>query len=221
MLGALHVYDDLEPHPAGLNMAIDEALLASAAVPILRYYRWRRLSLSFGYFGRYAEVAPESDRRDLVRRWTGGGIVPHGEGVDLTYSIVVPRGHSFFQRSSVEIYAAVHDAICRALQANGMEAFLANNAAPKISEACFANAVRADVISEGQKIAGAAHRRTRAGLLHQGSIQRNDLPERFGEDFAGILCPQFERTTLSPGLRERAAEIAEKKYGTHEWLTRW
>ena len=219
MIDGLQVLDDFEPKRASLNMAVDEALLLDCAAPVLRFYRWQQPSISFGYFGRYAEVASESDGRDLVRRWTGGGIVPHGS--DLTYSIVVPCGHSFFQKSSVEIYAAVHDAICRALQANGLDAFLANDAAPKVSEACFANAVRADVISGGQKIAGAAHRRTRAGLLQQGSIQRNDLPERFREHFAGNLCPQFERMILSPELSERAAQIAQKKYGTNEWLTRW
>ena len=219
MLEGLQLFDDREERSAALNMAVDEALLADCAAPVLRFYRWERPSISFGYFGRYAEVAAESERRDLVRRWTGGGIVPHG--ADLTYSVVVPRGHSFFQRSSLEIYGAVHDAICRALQANGMEASLANGAAPKVSEVCFANAVRADVISGGQKIAGAAHRRTRTGLLHQGSIQRNNLPDRFREDFASILWPQFERMTLSSKSSERAAEIAEKKYGTNEWLIRW
>ncbi|MFN2621441.1 MAG: biotin/lipoate A/B protein ligase family protein [Chthoniobacterales bacterium] len=219
MLERLQLFDDRDERSAALNMAVDEALLAACAAPVLRFYRWRRPSISFGYFGRYAEVAAESERRDIVRRWTGGGIVPHG--ADFTYSLVVPRDHPFYQRSSLEIYAAIHEAICRALQANGMEAFLANGAAPKISEECFANAVRADVMSDGQKIAGAAHRRTRAGLLHQGSIQRNDLPDQFREDFAGMLCPQFERMTFSSKLSEQAAEIAQKKYGTNEWLTRW
>jgi lipoate-protein ligase A len=219
MLDGLQLFEDRGERSAAQNMAVDEALLADCAAPVLRFYRWQRPSISFGYFGRYAEVAAESDGREMVRRWTGGGIVPHGE--DLTYSLVVPRGHFFFERSSVEIYAAVHDAICRALQANGMEALLANGGGPKVSEVCFANAVRADVMSGGQKIAGAAQRRTRAGLLHQGSIQRNDLPERFREDLAGILCPQFDRMTLSSKLSEQAAEIAAKKYGTNEWLTRW
>ena len=219
MLKRLQLFDDREERSAAPNMAVDEALLADCAAPVLRFYRWKRPSISFGYFGRYAEVVGQSDRRDIVRRWTGGGIVPHG--ADLTYSLIIPRSDSFFQRSSIEIYAAVHDAICRALQKNGVEAFLANGAAPKVSESCFANPVRADVISGGQKIAGAAHRRTRAGLLHQGSIQRNNLPDRFREDFARILCPQFEPMTLSLKLSDRAAEIAEKKYGTNEWLTRW
>src|SRR4051812_19857725 len=169
MLGDLHVYDDLEPHGVALNMAIDEALLARSTTAILRFYRWRRPSISFGYFGRYAQAAEELGDREIVRRWTGGGIVPHGS--DLTYSIIIPGSDAVFPRSSPEIYRLVHEAIRSALQANGRAAELVADPAPKISDACFANAVLADVMSAGRKIAGAAHRRTRAGLLHQGSIQ--------------------------------------------------
>jgi lipoate-protein ligase A len=218
MFDALHVFDDREPQSAALNMAVDEALLAEAAVPVLRFYRWRQPSLSFGYFGHYAQVADQSQDREIVRRWTGGGIVPHGD--DLTYSVIIPASHPFFARSSPEIYAALHDAIRRALHANGVDAFLANSVVPKVSESCFANAVRADVMSGGQKIAGAAHRRSRAGLLHQGSIQQRDLPERFRRDFAQVLCEQYETRTLSPELMERATGIAAVKYGTNAWLTR-
>ena len=218
MLDALHLYDDLDPRAAALNMAVDEALLERAATPLLRFYRWRRSSISFGYFGQYAEVAAQSSHREIVRRWTGGGIVPHGE--DLTYSVIIPATDSFFSHSSLEIYAKLHEAIRLGLEANGIEATLAGSASPKVSEACFANAVRADVLSEGQKIAGAAHRRTRAGLLHQGSIQRRDLPDRFRDDFARILCERFERKSLSSEILERATRIAEAKYGTAEWLER-
>jgi lipoyl(octanoyl) transferase len=220
MLDSLYVFfDEVDPKSAALNMAVDEALFVTATAPILRFYQWRRPSISFGYFGRYTEVAAEAGDREIVRRWTGGGTVPHGE--DLTYSVVIPSSHPFFQKSSVEIYQAVHDAICRALEANGVEAVLAKDAAPKISENCFANAVRADVLSSGRKIAGAAHRRSRAGLLHQGSIQRSDLPAQFRDDLAEILCPQRERMLLPPEIRERAADIAATKYATSEWLMRW
>src|SRR2546423_5489426 len=218
MLGALHVYDDFDPKSAVLNMAIDEALLADAPVPILRFYRWQRASISFGYFGRYADVAPQSDGREIVRRWTGGGIVPHGE--DLTYSIIIPASDAFFQRSSPEIYRAVHEAIRAALEANGIAARLLGKAEPKISDACFANAVRADVMSAGRKIAGAAHRRTRSGLLHQGSIQYSHLPDRLRTDLARTLCERFEIRSLLPETVNRAAEIAATKYGTTEWLKR-
>jgi lipoate-protein ligase A len=218
MLDELHVYDELESGSAAFNMAADEALLESAATPLLRFYRWRRPSLSFGYFGDYDEVAAQSSHREIVRRWTGGGIVPHGD--DLTYSVIIPATDPFFVHSSLEIYGKLHESIRLALQANDIEASLAGSAAPKISEACFANAVRADVLSNGRKIAGAAHRRTRRGLLHQGSIQCRDLPSRFRDDLARILCHRFARKTLSPELHARATAIAAAKYGTTEWLKR-
>ncbi|HEX7518000.1 MAG TPA: hypothetical protein VF345_12045 [Chthoniobacterales bacterium] len=218
MLDELHVYDDSEPRTAALNMALDEALLESATSPTLRFYRWQGPALSFGYFGSYAGVADQRGDRDIVRRWTGGGVVPHGD--DLTYSVIIPASHPFFSRSSLAIYSDLHDAIRGALKANGIDATLANSVSPKVSENCFANAVRADVISEGQKIAGAAHRRSRAGLLHQGSIQNAKLPHRFINDFARTLCDRFERRALSQKLIDRASTIAQTKYGTIEWLMR-
>ena len=219
MLGALHVFHDLEPKSAALNMAVDEALLAEASVPILRFYRWRQPSISFGYFGRYAEVAGESGRCDIVRRWTGGGIVPHGD--DLTYSMIIPSSDPLFLRSSPEIYRAVHEAIRTALNASGIAANLVTKPGPKISEACFANAVRADVVTAGRKIAGAAHRRSRAGLLHQGSIQQKDLPERFRNDLARTLCQNYEEKNLPAETIKRGQQISETKYGTTGWLQRW
>ncbi|MEY2489660.1 MAG: lipoyl(octanoyl) transferase [Verrucomicrobiota bacterium] len=217
-LQELHVYDDSEPRSAALNMAVDEALLQIAAFPTLRFYRWRGPALSFGYFGSYADVADQRGDREIVRRWTGGGIVPHGD--DLTYSVIIPASHPFFARSSLAIYSGVHDAIREALQANGIDATLANSVSARISENCFANAVRADVISGGRKIAGAAHRRSRAGLLHQGSIQNAKLPHCFSDDFARTLCDRVEHRTLSRELIDRGTTIAQAKYETTGWLMR-
>ena len=76
-------------------MAIDEALLQAAEVPTSRFYRWDHLALSFGYFGKFTEVASSFQKRDLVRRWTGGGIDFHGD--DLTYSLVIPATEQRFQ----------------------------------------------------------------------------------------------------------------------------
>lgn len=218
ILDELHVHDDGKPRSAALNMAVDEALLETAASPTLRFYRWEGLALSFGYFGSYADVANQRGDREIVRRWTGGGVVPHGD--DLTYSVIIPASHPFFARSSLAIYSDLHDAIREALKANGIEATLAHSVSPRVSENCFANAMRADVISEGRKIAGAAHRRSRAGLLHQGSIQNAKLPHRFSNDFARALCDRFECKALSQNLIDRATTIAQAKYGTIEWLMR-
>jgi lipoate-protein ligase A len=213
----LRVCADLEPRSAALNMAVDEALLESAHVPAIRFYGWRQPALSFGYFGRFAEVATETER-DLVRRWTGGGVVFHGK--DLTYSVVIPADHVFFRQSSLKIYFDLHDALRRALRADGVEADLADLVTAKTSEHCFANAVRADVISQGRKIAGAAHRRSRHGLLHQGSIQHENLPPDFAAHFVSALSDRCQTLDLAPRILERAKEIAETRYGTRQWLER-
>jgi hypothetical protein len=57
-------------------------------------------------------------------------------------------------------------------------------------------------------------------LLHQGSIQRANLPDRFRNDLARAICDKFECKALSPEIIDRAAAIAEAKYGTMEWLMR-
>jgi lipoate-protein ligase A len=215
---ALEVYQDNIPRSAAMNMAIDEAILKTATVATLRSYRWDHPALSFGYFGSYADVADKRHERDVVRRWTGGGIVLHGD--DLTYSVIIPATNPFFSHSSFAIYSSLHEAIQAALKASGIEATLAGSVSPKVSENCFANSVRADVIEAGRKIAGAAHRRSRAGLLHQGSIQVPELPRRFIDDFARTVCERFEHQTLSLELLARATDIAQAKYGTAEWLMR-
>ncbi len=212
----LLVYDDQERADAATNMALDEALLDSSTEPALRFYGWARPSLSFGYFGKYAEV--ENDPRELVRRWTGGGSVPHGD--DLTYSLITPATEPAFREGPVAIYAALHSAIRDALRAEGFEAELAAAAAPKISDACFANPVRDDLMLDGRKIAGAAQRRTRAGFLQQGSIQLSGLSRAFRMRFAEALATTIETREISPAIRARAAELGTLKYGTAEWLRR-
>jgi len=98
IFAALHTYHEDAGHSAAMNMAIDEALLESAAVPSIRFYRWASPALSFGYFGRFGEVASYAHERDLFRRWTGGGTVYHGD--DLMYSFVIPFGDPAFGEPS-------------------------------------------------------------------------------------------------------------------------
>ncbi len=212
----LLVYDDPARSDGATNMALDEALLETSTEPALRFYGWARPALSFGYFGKFADVADDS--RELVRRWTGGGSVPHGD--DLTYSLVTPASQPAFQQGAVAIYAALHSAIRDALRAEKIDAELATAAAPKISDACFANPVRDDLLLDGRKIAGAAQRRTRAGFLQQGSIQVPRLAPGFRTRFAAALADTVEMREISPALRARAAELVTEKYGTAAWLRR-
>jgi lipoate-protein ligase A len=218
MFDELDVYEDCEQRNASLNMAIDEVLLERATKPALRFYGWKRPSLSFGYFGRYDDAEKKGGDRDLVRRWTGGGIVLHGN--DLTYSLVIPASCRSSALSPGAIYAAVHQAIRDVLVVEGKAALIATSARPKISEACFANTVVADVLLGENKVAGAAQRRTRAGLLQQGSIQVSQLSAAFAENLARALCPGNRVRTFAPELVRRAEEIEKAKYAMEQWLRR-
>jgi len=83
---------------------------------------------------------------------------------------------------------------------------------------CFTNPVRADVMMNGSKIAGAAQRRTRRGLLQQGSIQgfvmKTDLAQKFARALSAN-CSEFE---INEEVLQRARELARQKYGTESWL---
>ena len=213
-----------------MNMAIDEALLEFVTIPLIRFYRWQFPALSFGYFDRFANVASYQFERDLVRRWTGGGIVFHGK--DLTYSLVIPSRDTAFSESSTSIYERVHQALCDALSETGQPAVVAaaDDRVPGsaivatrtgISDAgysCFANPVRADVMIDGRKIAGAAQRRTRGGLLQQGSIQGVEFGNSLTEQFAQALSTNRCERKVDENILNRARELAEQRYGAESWL---
>ena len=216
------IHDNDSSRSAAMNMAIDEALLDTATSPTIRFYRWDHPALSFGYFGKFAAI--EAPGRDAVRRWTGGGIVYHGE--DLTYSMVIPANDPAFRRSTTSIYREIHQAICRALETAGVVAMVKNTAADKgpaneRGYACFENPVFADVMSDGRKIAGAAQRRTRRGLLQQGSIQIATLDNDFRMRLAHQLADGTALKILGPEILARGEELANQKYGNQAWLRKW
>ena len=225
---ALTVYHDNVPQSAAMNMAIDEALLETATAPTIRFYGWRSPSLSFGYFGKLSDVAIHAAARDLVRRWTGGGIVFHGE--DLTYSVVIPASDPAFDESSIAIYEKIHRALAHALNEMGKRAVVAGGVDPggvafskhaAVSASgynCFANPVRADVMMNGNKIAGAAQRRTRCGLLQQGSIQGFVLETDLAQKFAHALSANCSQCVFNEEVLRRARELEQQRYGTESWL---
>ena len=219
----LTIFHEESPNSAAMNMAIDEALLESASIPTIRFYRWRSPALSFGYFGKFSDVAIYAAERDLVRRWTGGGIVFHGD--DLTYSIVIPASYPVFDESSIAIYEKIHRVLANTLNGVGGRTEVVGSArctdrTPQrsVPTNCFANPVRADVMMHGRKIAGAAQRRTRQGLLQQGSIQGFTMKTDLAQNFAQALsanCSEFE---IKEEILRRAREVARQKYGAISWL---
>ena len=227
-------------------MALDESLWQIARVPCIRLYEWDHPAISFGYFGKYQDVRPYETEHELVRRCTGGGIVFHG--ADLTYALVVPTNALPKKMDPIAIYSFVHEAIIKTLAEDGFSATLAadEQCRASLSDAmlpspsrrdglqlpageatrghptnvCFASPVRADVLVDNRKVAGAAQRRSRQGLLQQGSIQSISLPAEFKTRFVKALCPKNVVRRLDDELVERATLLAQEKYASDSWLKR-
>lgn len=209
---------DETPHSAPLNMALDEVQLGDSREPLLRIYRWAVPAVSFGYFGKYAAVAAAWPGREVVRRMTGGGIVPHG--LDLTYSLVVPEGHAFAARSPRDVYRAVHEAIGCWLAGCGEKAALASPPSGAGTGACFESPAEFDLLARGRKVAGAALRRTRHGLLLQGSIQDIPALESLRPHFVSAFARRVTPLEITPTQFAAADSLAREKYATPAWTMR-
>jgi lipoate-protein ligase A len=198
-------------------MAVDEALLREIREPVLRVYEWNVPAVSLGYFQPWALAGD----RPFIRRYTGGGLVDHAH--DVTYTIVLPRAHPWMELSAPDSYCLVHRGVQAALTACGIASELTPAAQAVESEACFQKAVRFDIVSDAGKLSGAAQRRTREGLLHQGSIllpdpARNaDLRAGFAKAFAAHLELDLQSGELTPSETARAADLERERYSTEAW----
>ncbi len=157
---------------AAFNMALDEALLENVSKlgkPVLRFYGWAEPAATFGYFQRYSDVAQATPLRPLIRRPTGGGIVPHD--ADWTYSAVFPPGHEWHSLKAEESYRRIHDWLRLTFAELKVETELAPCCKKSLPGQCFVGHEKFDLLWHGKKIAGAAQRRNKLGLLIQGSVQ--------------------------------------------------
>jgi lipoate-protein ligase A len=165
---------------AAFNMALDEALLEAMPrlqKPVLRFYGWTEPAATFGYFQKFSEVERATPLRPLIRRPTGGGIVPHD--ADWTYAAIFPAGHEWHSLKAEESYRRIHDWLRLAFAELKAETELApscwkseiSNLKSQIPGACFVGHEKSDLLWRGKKIAGAAQRRNKLGLLIQGSVQ--------------------------------------------------
>ena len=196
-------------------MALDEALLEAVSrlgKPVLRFYGWTEPAATFGYFQKYADVERATPLRPLIRRPTGGGIVPHD--ADWTYSLAFPPGHEWHSLKAEESYRRVHEWIQSAFArlkiatelAPGCRCSALDTRHPSPPDACFVGHVKFDLLWKGRKIAGAAQRRNKSGLLIQGSVQP----------------PPFQKSEVRSQNSERAAwQKAMCAVGSEEFRIQW
>jgi lipoate-protein ligase A len=199
------------------NMAIDEALLEAASRllrPILRFYGWSEPAVTFGYSQKLALIEGWTSCRPLIRRPTGGGLVSHEH--DWTYSLIIPPLHPWYALNAKESYRRAHEWVHRAFDRLQVSSILCASPIKEVPGRCFLAAEVSDLLRNGQKIAGAAQRRNKHGLLIQGSVQPAGLTlKRTAWERAMISEGeglQWEALELDGPLRARAAELAKRKY---------
>lgn len=219
---------------AAENMAIDFLLLQRYPQPDaarFRHYDWRAPAVTFGYSQKWDFVLSHSDpNRDFCRRPTGGGIVDHV--ADWTYCLVIPRSHNLYREPAPLVYYLVHQALCDALTAQDQDVILQTGELPppeKGAGLCFVQAEPQDVVHRetGAKVAGAALKRNKNGILLQGSITRAAMTQfdwdRFEADFpmniAGCLSIETEQCSWPELNPEEEAHLIDQ-FSTQEWNQR-
>lgn len=209
------------PGDPAWNMALDHALLEAAprlGRPVLRFYGWTMPAATFGYTQRYAEAERLTPLRPLIRRPTGGGVVPHE--ADWTYTLVFPPDHPWYALRARESYRRLHVWLQAAFARVGVSTQLAVEPARGAPTHCFQRAEQFDVLRDGGgKVAGAAQRRTRSGLLIQGSVQPPPGVDRSGWETAvcaeaaahwGVVWQPWGPEAELLGVAER---LAHERYG--------
>lgn len=211
---------------SAMNMALDETLLLWAVrigKPLLRFYDWEKPAITIGYTQDYDSAV--QDGMDVVRRPTGGGVVYHGE--DLTYTFAMPPDHSICSLDRMESYHFFHRPLLEALAVFGVEGQLSESSREVIDRAtmkCFVTPTRYDVLTGDAKFAGSAQRRTRDGLLHQGSValkevdvSREGLIAEYPKALAKSVDIEFSEFTPGDDFLSFASDLADRKYGTEAW----
>jgi lipoyl(octanoyl) transferase len=218
---------------AAENMALDFLLLQRYPQPAaarFRHYEWRTLAFTFGLSQALDYIRanlPPGETFDLCRRPTGGGLVDHRN--DWTYCLVIPRAHALFDAPATQAYREVHAALAAAMQALGQPVALQDKRHPTEEgpTICFERPELYDVINTatGAKIAGAAMKRNKHGLLLQGSIEKSRVGavdwERFQEEFVreiGRVLALEPVATPWPELNENEVEGLVEQYSSPEWM---
>lgn len=240
---------------AAENMAADFLLLQRYPSPSharFRHYDWRAPAFTFGFGQKIAyvreqlvlllssgveRVDPSTLSVDLTRRPTGGGVVDHRD--DWTFALVIPRGHALYDARATESYRQVHADLVAALREQNQPVILKERCDPSAScgselardnapTVCFIRPELYDVLhaDTGAKIAGAAQKRTKHGLLFQGSIAKSTLSASVDWDvFETTFTTRLAATLAAdpvptpwPDFAEGEHDGLTEQYSSPEWI---
>jgi len=217
-----------------INMATDFWLFQQKDLidPVFRHYGWIKNEITFGYGQNWNWVKKQNQVKGLqiTRRPTGGGIVQHGR--DWTYTLILPHKHASSRVPALDFYEAIHLSIGNALLAQKFPTTLMPCPVQKekqkgIPGDCFLEPVGKDLMNKSgsKKIAGAAMKRTKKGILIQGTIDISmfsnlDL-DRFYKFFVKeIENLLFEKTQIErwPVEFDHEHKFYVKQFASSTWL---
>lgn len=166
-------------HDAATNMAIDEWLLNKHSEgkikPTLRFYGWKRPSLTVGHFQNVKRTinlsGVQKHQCDFVRRLTGGSAVLHDD--ELTYSIIVTEQHPNIPKSVNKAYYVLAKGLLEGYRNLNIDANFAiseKELRQQRSAVCFEVPAMYEIVINNKKISGNAQTRKKGVLLQHGSI---------------------------------------------------
>jgi len=159
--------------PGDFNMALDVELgnlSYELKEAILRLYTWETPTLSFGKHQKLEGINWDFVRTlsiFCVRRPTGGRSVLHHK--EITYSVLIPKGHDLYNLRILDLYNVISDAIIDFLRNIGMTA-KKDRGKKNNTPFCFRAPSIYEITLDGKKLVGSAQLRTRRFILQHGSI---------------------------------------------------
>ncbi len=200
ILGFMHC-EILESGPTSATSLMERdrellALLGERERPLLHLYEWEGPSATYGHF-----ITPEhffnqeaclQRGLQLAKRPTGGGITFHTS--DLAFSLLIPASHPLVSANTLDNYSLVNSLILDAIRSMrslpSPLTLMEKAIIPRSASAerfCLATPTIYDILLEGKKVGGAAQRRTKNGILHQGTI------------LLSLPCAELVKATLHGG----------------------
>lgn len=169
-----------DPASAEYNMALDEKIFSQYledGIPVFRVYLWQAPSFTYG-ISKYPENLIDfgkclSNRVQVVKRMTGGGILFHDD--EITYSFVCSKEDVKEPQNVFVSYREICAFLIKFYESLGLKALFAKETqgfkgmcAPH--ELCSASHEKYDIVINNKKIGGNAQKRRRQAIFQHGSI---------------------------------------------------
>ena len=151
----------------------------------------------------------------------------------FTYTVVLQPDHWIIKETKpIESYNWLNRCVKQALEHLSMRSDLAQQDIPKSVDrdgmVCFTTPTRYDLLVGDKKVAGSAQRRTKEGMIHQGSIEcegfdflcPNHLRKALPIGFEKVIPSQFQHFSAFDLIEKRALELCKEKYLSSKWNER-